>query len=562
MSTHQAKHPPHRHAAGSTTHYVLGEREFAAFRGLIYDAAGIALTDAKRDLVSSRLARRVRALRLGGFDDYLALLERTPAGEGEWTPFINALTTNLTSFFREPHHFTVLTRALKESRGTVRIWSAGCSTGEEPWSIAMTAREVLGQDAGRVRILATDLDTDVLATASAGIYPDDVTGKLDPAMQRKYFEPARGAHDGLLAIKQELRPLVRFTQVNLVRDEWGTDEPFDMIFCRNVVIYFDSPTRAQLFAGFTQALRPGGLLILGHSEGLGNAQLPLTPLGQTVWRRQDGLAPHAPHSATPARGAAAPSTATPRITRPAHTSHAHATRPAPAATRPATATRTTHGAMPRVPTAHGNGVRGAAAHHARNAATHRPAGNAEGERPTTRIVIGGICASAAPRTVRTVLGSCIAACLWDPATGIGGMNHFMLPEGSADPESASRFGIHAMELLINELMHLGADRRRIVAKVFGGASVLQLARQKENVAERNVAFIREFLKTESIAVRHERVGGTAALDVEFDTDTGDARARAIDNTRELPSVAAEEQRYRERIKFTPRKVDTSSVELF
>ncbi len=558
MSAHSTKHPPHRPAAGSATHYALGEREFAAFRGLIYDAAGIALTDAKRDLVSSRLARRVRALRLGGFDEYLALLERTPAGEGEWTPFINALTTNLTSFFREPHHFTVLTRALKESRGTVRIWCAGCSTGEEPWSIAMTAREVLGPDASRVRILATDLDTDVLAAASAGIYPDDVTGKLDPAMLRKYFEPARGAHEGRLVIKQDLRPLVRFTQINLVRDEWGTDDPFDVIFCRNVVIYFDSPTRTQLFAGFTQALRPGGLLILGHSEGLGNAQLPLTPLGQTVWRRHDGTASPNTAGGAPARATTASPTAVPRITRsaPSRGTLAHAVRPAATASA-AAPRRTTHASS-----AHGNGVRGAAAHHARSAATHRPAGSIEGERPTTRIVIGGICASAAPRTVRTVLGSCIAACLWDPATGIGGMNHFMLPEGSADPESASRFGVHAMELLINELMHLGADRRRIVAKVFGGASVLQLARQKENVAERNVAFIREFLKTEGIAVRHERVGGTAALDVEFDTDTGDARARAIDSARELPSVAAEEQRYRERIKFTPRKVDTSNVELF
>ena len=226
MSSHRPLQPLDRSASRHTTHFALGEHEFASFRALIYDVAGIALTDAKRDLVTSRLARRVRTLHLAGFPEYLALLERTPAGEGEWTPFVNALTTNLTSFFREPHHFTVLTQLLRESRGTVRIWSAGCSTGEEPWSIAMTARETLGSDADRVRILATDLDTDVLTTASDGVYPDDVTGKLDAALQRKYFDAARGARDGSLTVKQELRRLVRFAQVNLVRDEWGADEPF------------------------------------------------------------------------------------------------------------------------------------------------------------------------------------------------------------------------------------------------------------------------------------------------------------------------------------------------
>ena len=536
MSSHRTHEPPARQGAGSISHYALGAREFAAFRALIYDVAGIALTEAKRDLVTSRLARRVRALRLRGFDEYLALLENTPAGEGEWTAFINALTTNLTSFFREPHHFKVLTETLRNSRGQVRIWSAGCSTGEEPWSIAMTVRETLGTDADRVRILATDVDTDVLNTASTGIYPDDVVSKLDPALLRKYYD-AVPAKRGAYQVKADLKRLVRFAQVNLVRDDWATDEPFDVLFCRNVVIYFDAPTRMQLFAGFTNAIRPGGLLILGHSEGLGNAQLPLDALGQTVWRRRgDGMA--------------APNTATTSARRPVQTRT-----PSPTPTSTPSAPRAHSHTPVSAPRPGSHGVVNTNA-----TPTSKPKDGVA--RHTTRIVIGGICASPTPRTVRTVLGSCIAACLWDPKLRIGGMNHFMLPEGNSDPESASRFGVHAMELLINELMHLGADRRRLAAKVFGGASVLNLTRQKENVSERNVAFIRDFLRLEGIKVIEEKVGGTAAMDVEFDTDTGDARVRLIDSARELPSVAAEEQRYRDRIKIKPRQVDTSNVELF
>jgi len=266
--------------------------DFAFIAATVGRCAGIALGAHKRNLVYGRLARRLRALQLDSFEQYCELL-KSPEGEGEIGLMVNAITTNMTSFFRESHHFDHLRgllerRAASRTPGTqprLRIWSAGCSTGEEPYSIAMTLREAFkDQLAGwDIRILATDIDTHVLATAQAGIYPDERSSAIPASYRVRYTEGGSGE---TLVMSATLRSLIAFKPLNLLED-WPMKGPFDAIFCRNVVIYFDKPTQRRLFNRFADILRPDGWLYIGHSETLFRVCDRFAPAGRTVYRKTD-----------------------------------------------------------------------------------------------------------------------------------------------------------------------------------------------------------------------------------------------------------------------------------
>lgn len=257
------------------------DRDFARIRQLIYAHAGISLSDKKRDMVYSRIARRLRALRLTSFGDYLALLENNPGDE--WEQFVNALTTNLTSFFREPHHFPVLAELAQRRPKGLTVWCAAASTGEEPYSIAMTLADAYGTLNPPVRIIASDLDTQVLTRARTGVYPLDRVEKLPPSQLRRYFQRGRGSKDGFARVRPELRQLIEFEQINLLHPEWPVSGPLDAIFCRNVMIYFDKPTQRRILERFEPMLTRHGLLFAGHSENFHNAHDLFRLRGKTIY---------------------------------------------------------------------------------------------------------------------------------------------------------------------------------------------------------------------------------------------------------------------------------------
>jgi chemotaxis protein methyltransferase CheR len=263
--------------------------DFARVRRLIHGRAGIALADIKQQMVYGRLGRRLRALRLGSFREYLDRLEQGAPDAEEWQAFTNALTTNLTSFFREPHHFEILAPFLAQraGRGTLRIWCAAASTGEEPYSLAITACEALGRDDPDVAITCSDVDTNVLETASRGRYPLDRVDSLGQARLRRFFLRGSGPNEGQAKVKPFLRERVEFKAINLLERDYGLRGPFDAIFCRNVMIYFDKPTQRTILERFKPLLAPDGLLFAGHSESFFHAADLFTPCGRTVYRRAD-----------------------------------------------------------------------------------------------------------------------------------------------------------------------------------------------------------------------------------------------------------------------------------
>ncbi len=269
--------------------FVFTDADFDRIRRLIKEQTGIHLSDAKRSLVYSRLGRRLRALGLTDFASYYALVERDAEELGRC---INAITTNLTAFFREPHHFEFLAdRVLPELKQRhahdrrIRIWSAGCSTGEEPYSIAMVVREVMGTAPGwDIKILATDLDSDVVAKAASGIYELERVAGMDETRKRRWLRRGRGANAGRVRIAPEVRELITFRQLNLMHP-WPMRGPFDVIFCRNVVIYFDKETQRRLFDRYADIMAPEGYLFIGHSESLHRVSDRFEHLGKTIYRR-------------------------------------------------------------------------------------------------------------------------------------------------------------------------------------------------------------------------------------------------------------------------------------
>ncbi|MCE8034494.1 MAG: chemotaxis protein CheR [Halomonas sp.] len=261
---------------------ILTDEDFSRIRQLIYQRAGIVLAEHKREMVYSRLAKRLRHHGLTRFSDYLERLARQPDAR-EWEAFTNALTTNLTAFFREMHHFPLLAEHVRKSSGPVRVWSAAASTGEEPYSIAMTLQESLGPRAAEARVVATDIDTEALARARAGVYPVEQVRKLDEERVRRFFQKGRGQHEGLARVRPEVSSIVEFLSMNLLAPQWSVKGPFDAIFCRNVMIYFDKQTQARILERFAPLLKPDGLLFAGHSENFSYISKVFRLRGQTVY---------------------------------------------------------------------------------------------------------------------------------------------------------------------------------------------------------------------------------------------------------------------------------------
>ena len=272
----------------SKREFVFTANDFARVQKMIYEQAGISLNAQKGDLVYSRLAKRLRKHNIRRFDSYLQLLE--DIYHPEWQYFINALTTNLTSFFRESHHFNRLSAYLKENftqataEKPVKIWCAASSTGEEPYSIAMTVASCYARLNPPVKILATDLDTQVLEKAVKGIYDIESISKLSSLQKSRFLLKGSGSKAGKVMMRRELQSLITFKQLNLLAD-WPIKDKFDIIFCRNVMIYFDKPTQYNLLEMFAQHLNKGGLLIVGHSESFPEAGHIFKLDKQTVYIR-------------------------------------------------------------------------------------------------------------------------------------------------------------------------------------------------------------------------------------------------------------------------------------
>jgi len=256
--------------------------DFSRVRKLIYQHAGISLSEAKTDMVYSRIGRRLRTVGYDSFKDYLDNLE-ADNNPDEWEAFTNALTTNLTSFFREEHHFPILAEHLVHLSRPIRIWCSAASTGEEPYTIAMTACEAFGTLTPPVEIIATDIDTNVLATAARGVYPYERVSKLSEKRRKQFFQKGTGAHEGSVRVRNELRSLITFHQLNLLDDKWALKEPFDAIFCRNVMIYFDKPTQSKILSHFVPLMKPHALLFAGHSENFLYVSNAFHLRGKTVY---------------------------------------------------------------------------------------------------------------------------------------------------------------------------------------------------------------------------------------------------------------------------------------
>ena len=467
----------------------LTERDFTRLCALIRQLTGIHLGDGKRELVASRLRRRLEHLGLDSYGAYHDLVASGAGGEAERVQLVNCITTNKTDFFREPHHFQTLRRlavAWRDAgRRRLRLWSAGCSTGEEPYSIAIALHDLLPPDRVDLRILATDIDTEVLAHAREAWYRRDrITGV--PGLER-HLEPDG---DGV-RVRACYRDRVDLRPLNLM-GPWDHAEPFDAIFCRNVIIYFDRPTQDALFERFAHQLVPGGHLFLGHSESIVGTTGGFELVGQTVYRLPAG-----PTRAV--RAALAP---------------------------------------PVRPTAPAGPITTQAL---------RALGY-----PHKRVVVGEAVACREPTRLSTLLGSCVSACLWDPRAGVGGMNHFLLPVSSGDPASSARYGIHAMNLLIQRIVEAGGERTRLQAKLFGAGAVLDIAGSP--VPRENAAFAREFLRGAGIPVKTERLGGALPLEVHFFTDSGRAVVRELAGN--TPSVRRAEERAAQRL----REVSAAAVD--
>jgi chemotaxis protein methyltransferase CheR len=263
---------------------TLQASEFDAIRELLYRICGIRLKHGKEELVRSRLLRRLRELELPTFAAYVGLL-RGPGGHAELQTLVNHLTTNTTSFFRENHHFELLRSTIipawRAARRPVRIWSAGCSTGQEPYTISITLNEAIHDiDVWDIRVLATDISSRVLGKAKAGEYDEESLTGVSEAMRRKYFEPTK---DGA-KVGPKLRRVIKFAPLNLL-GPWPMRGPFQAIFCRNVLIYFERDLQAKLAARYIELLEPGGYLFLGHSEALGAGRQEMRAVGPSVYVR-------------------------------------------------------------------------------------------------------------------------------------------------------------------------------------------------------------------------------------------------------------------------------------
>lgn len=267
--------------------FEFSAQDFERVRALIFQRAGIDLHQGKQAMVYSRLSRRLRERQFTAFDTYLRWLESATgnAAEQEWQEFVNCLTTNLTAFFREEHHFTALAQELKDwpSSKPLRIWCCASSTGEEPYSLAMVVAETMGFHA-HAKILATDIDTRVLATASRGVYEGEPKG-VSPSRLRMFFQKGKGSNEGKVRVKPELARMIEFRPFNLMQAQWSLGDAFDFVFCRNVMIYFNQATQRKVLEQIHKVMRPGGQLFVGHSENFTDSRDLFRLKGKTIYDR-------------------------------------------------------------------------------------------------------------------------------------------------------------------------------------------------------------------------------------------------------------------------------------
>jgi len=271
----------------SLQQFEFRRADFSRVQRMIYARAGIALGDHKREMVYSRLSRRLRKLDRRDFGSYLDDLENHPE-RPEWQEFVNALTTNLTAFFRESHHFPILADFVRYRTQPVSVWCCAASTGEEAYSIAMTLTEALGPQAASV--LATDIDTNVLVRAQTGVYDESRVANMSSQRLKRFFLRGRGAQTGKVRVRPELVGMVTFAPFNLLAPTWNIAGGFDAIFCRNVMIYFDKATQTRVLKRFEPMLKPGGLLFAGHSENFTHIMDRFRLRGSTVYERIDAPA--------------------------------------------------------------------------------------------------------------------------------------------------------------------------------------------------------------------------------------------------------------------------------
>lgn len=279
------------------TQFQINDTEFELLRKLIKELTGINLSDQKKMLVVSRLSKRLRELNLSSFTSYYNYVTKHKDGRQELNHLINRITTNKTDFYRERHHFEFLKDVLlprlyeegrKSGRLKLRIWSAGCSSGEEPYTIAITLKEFFKHKPGwDIKILATDLDTEMLDKAVKGVYSEHVVAPIPPEYLCTYFKKGIGANKGLFLIKESLKEIITYRKHNLVTEELSARNPFDIIFCRNVIIYFDEATKLKIIDSFYENLKSGGYLFLGHSESLLGCEDRFKLIGNSICRRTD-----------------------------------------------------------------------------------------------------------------------------------------------------------------------------------------------------------------------------------------------------------------------------------
>jgi chemotaxis protein methyltransferase CheR len=264
--------------------FAWTDADFDRVQKLIYQRAGISLHNGKHAMVYSRLSRRLRETGYRSFNEYLGWLESSDGSE--WQEFINALTTNLTSFFREDHHFKIFHEYLRlhKQNGKLKVWCCAASTGEEPYSILITAIDALGPQPN-LALMASDIDSKVLSIAARGVYRIENMRNINDEQFRSFFLRGKGGNAGMVRIKPELQKLVDFKIVNLVKDSWPFQEIFDVVFCRNVMIYFDGPTQRSVLERIYRVMAPGGLLFVGHAENFSESRDLFVLKGKTVYER-------------------------------------------------------------------------------------------------------------------------------------------------------------------------------------------------------------------------------------------------------------------------------------
>ncbi len=482
-----------------TGRFTFTGADYDAVRELIGQRAGIELGDDKRDMVYARLSRRLRTLGLREFSDYIALIG---TDDCELEQFTNSITTNLTSFFRESYQLDVFAsrivpELLKQnaSQRTLRIWSAGCSTGQEPYTLAIILNEVIPDiTSWSVKILATDLDTNVLETATNGVYPDETIADLTLERKKRWFRPEAGSD---VRVAPDLQRMIHFRQLNFM-NEWPFRGPFDAIFCRNVLIYFDHPTQMWLIDRFGKVLSPTGHLLLGHSEALRGRQTD-----QFVARGQNTFQKIVAGSAE---------------------------------TRPA---------QPRPLFGFSHLER---------------YWDEEFQQYAARIKPGEYYVTRDDEVITTVLGSCISVCMRDPVSRIGGMNRFMLPASPRGGSysltaAANSYGNYVMEQLVNEILKHGGVKRQFEIKVFGGSQILA---NVKNLGDLSIDFIRRYLGEERLNVSSQDLAGTAPRKVCYSPRTGRVRIKKLD-PRFSAKLHARELAYVEQVASEP---ITGDVELF